>query len=307
MSSPNVYVAAGSSGVIDKLRSMRILIAGASGMVGSAVTPFLAERGHTVVRLVRREPGTGEVRWDPDAGTIDSASLEGFDAVVHLATLPWPMRWTSEAKQRMRANRMTTNSLLAESLARCKHKPRVLVCASGMGIYPSSGDQVITEESPPGSDFLAMLQRDGEAAAMKAYEAGIRVVNLRIPAVLGGDAIRRNMGRLGSGRQWSSWVSRDELASIVNYVLLTDSLVGPVNPVSPNPVRNAEYVETFSRILGGKPGIPMPAFLLRLMLGEMADTLILASRRIEPRRLLAAGYESGFRSSRSRCGMSLTC
>ena len=273
---------------------MKILIAGASGMIGSAVAPDLTNQGHEVVRLVRRTPVAGEVQWDPDAGTLDAAGLEGFDGVVHLATMPWPMRWTSESKERMRANRLATNSLLAENLARCKHKPRVLVCASGMGVYPSSGDQVITEQSPLGSDFLAMLQRDGEAAALKASAAGIRVANLRIPAVLGGDALRRNMGRLGSGRQWSSWVSRDELVSIVNYVLVTDTLEGPVNPVSPNPVCNAEYAATLSRALGRKPGLPMPAFLLRLMLGEMAEALILASRRIAPRKLLAAGYQFRF-------------
>jgi len=263
-------------------------------MIGSAVAPYLASQGHEVVRLVRREPGDGEVRWDPDAGTIDAAGLEGFDGVVHVASMPWPARWTSEAKKQMRANRIVTNSLLAETLASRQRKPRVLVCASGMGIYPSCGDQVITEESALGSDFLATLQRDGEAAAAQASSAGIRVVNLRIPAVLGGAAIRRNMGRLGSGRQWSSWVALDELANIVNYVLVTDALVGPVNPVSPNPVRNAEYAATLSRVLGSKPGLPIPAFLLRLMLGEMGDALILASRRIEPRKLLATGYQFRF-------------
>lgn len=269
---------------------MRILFAGANGMIGSVVAPYLAGQGHEVVRLVRREPVGCEVQWNPDAGTIDSAKLEGFDGVIHLATSPWPMRWTSRAKQKIRANRMATNGLLAESLAKCKHKPRILVCASGMGIYPSSGDQVITEESPLGSDFLAMLQRDGEAATLKAHEAGIRVVNLRIPAVLGGESIHRGVGQLGSGRQWSSWVSREELGSLINYVLCTDSLVGPVNAVSPNPVRNAEYAETFSRVLKRQPGITIPAFLLRLMLGEIADALLLASRRILPCRLLDSGY-----------------
>jgi NAD dependent epimerase/dehydratase family enzyme len=152
---------------------------------------------------------------------------------------------------------------------------------------------VISEESPLGSDFLAMLQRDGEAAAMKASAAGIRVVNLRIPAVLGGDALRRGMGRVGSGQQWNSWVSRDELASIIHHVLVTDDLAGPVNPVSPNPVRNAESAETISRVLGRKPGMPLPAWMLRLALGELADALLLASRRIQPGKLLATGY--GFR------------
>jgi hypothetical protein len=260
-------------------------------MIGSVVTPYLASQGHEVVRLVRREPEAGEVHWDPDAGNIDVAGLEGFDGVVNLATMPWPMRWTAEAKQRIRANRLATNGILVENLARCKHKPRVLVFASGMGIYPSFGDQVISEESPLGTDFLAMLQQDGEAVAMKACEAGMRVVNLRIPAVLGGSAIQRAMGRMGSGRQWNSWVGRDELASIVNYVLQNDRLVGPVNPVSPNPVRNAEFTTTVSRALDRRPGLPLPAFLLRLMLGEMADALILASRRIEPGKLLASGYQ----------------
>jgi uncharacterized protein (TIGR01777 family) len=273
---------------------MRILIAGASGMIGSVVAPFLATQGHEVVRLVRREPGADEVRWDPDAGTIDAASLEGFDGVINLASIPWPMRWTPKAKQQIRANRMATNSLLAETLANCQRKPRVLVCASGMGIYPSSGDQVITEETTPGADFLAKLQYDGEAAAMKASAAGIRVVNLRIPAVLGGAVVRRSMGQIGDGRQWGSWVSRDELASIIQFVLENDALVGPVNPVSPNPLRNAEYVATFCRVLGSRPGPAIPAFALRLMLGEMADALILASRRIEPRKLLAAGYSFRF-------------
>lgn len=273
---------------------MRILISGASGMVGSAVAPYLASQGHEVVRLVRRAPGAGEVRWDPDAGTIDAAGLEGLDGVVHVATMPWPMRWTAAAKVRMHANRLATNGLLATTLAGCRRKPQVLVCASGMGIYPPSGDQVLTEDSPLGTDFLAMLQRDGEAATGPASAAGIRVVNLRIPPVLGGAAIRRNTSRIGSGRQWFSWVARDELASIVQHVLVTPALVGPVNPVSPHPVPNAELAATVSRVLGRKPGLPVPAFLLRLLLGEMGQALVLASRRIQPARLLATGYRFRF-------------
>ena len=273
---------------------MRILISGASGMIGSVVSPYLASQGHEIVRLVRRAPEAGEVRWDPDAGTIDAAGLEGLDGVVHVATMPWPLRWTSKFKQEMLANRLRTNRLLAETLAARQRKPRVLVCASGMGIYPSSGDQVLTEDSPVGTDFLAQLQCSGEAATAPASVAGIRVVHLRIPAVLGGASIRRNMGRIGNGRQWASWVSRDELASIVQHVLVTDTLVGPVNPVSPHPVRNADMAATLSRALGQKPGLPMPAFLLRLLIGEMAQALILASRRLEPRKLIATGYRFRF-------------
>jgi uncharacterized protein (TIGR01777 family) len=214
--------------------------------------------------------------------------------VVHVATMPWPARWTATAKRQIRANRLATNGLLAETLASRKRKPNVLVCASGMGIYPSSGDQVLTEASPLGSDFLAMLQRDGEAATAPASAAGLRVASLRIPAVLGGASLRRNMGRLGNGRQWSSWVARDEMASIVEHVLLTETLIGPINTVSPNPVRNADFAATLSRALGSRPGRPIPAFLLRLMLGEMADALVLASRRILPAKLMNSGYQFRF-------------
>jgi len=273
---------------------LRVLMSGTSGMIGSAVAPYLAGNGYEVVRLVRREPAAGEVRWDPDGGTINAAALEGFDGVVHVASMRWPMRWTAKAKQEIRNNRLRANRLLAETLARCRRKPQVFVFASGMGIYPSSGDDILTEESPLGTDFLAALQREGEAATAPAAAAGIRVVGLRIPAVLGGPAVRRNTGRIGIGRQWSSWVSRDELASIIQHILVTDALSGPVNPVSPNPVRNAEFATTLSRVLGRKPGLPIPAFVLRLLVGEMAEALILASRRIEPRRLVATGYKFRF-------------
>jgi uncharacterized protein (TIGR01777 family) len=273
---------------------MKILIAGSSGMIGSAVATYLASQGHEVNRLVRRAPVAGEVPWDPDAGTIDAAGLEGLDGVVHLATRPWPMRWTSKAKQQIYANRIATNSLLANTLAGCQHKPQALICASGMGIYPASGDQILTEDSPPGTDFLARLQCDGEAATAPAAVAGIRVVNLRIPGVLGGAGLKRNIGRAGSGRQWTSWVARDELAYIIEYVLITDALAGPVNPTSPNPVRNVEMAAALSRALRLRPGLPLPAFLLRLMLGEMAEALILASRRILPGKLLDAGYQFHF-------------
>lgn len=273
---------------------MKILIAGTGGMIGSAVAPYLASRGHEIHRLVRQDPGTGQVHWDPDSGRIDAAGLEGFDSVVHLASMTWSMRWTSRNKKLIYNNRISTNGLLAKALAECRRKPRLLVCASGMGIYPDSGDQVLTEDSPPGTGFLTHLQIDGEAATKPATAAGIRVVNLRIPGVLGGESLKRNMGRMGNGRQWTSWIGRDELAYIMDFVLMNDGLSGPINPVSPNPVSNAEFAATLSRVRGNKPGLPMPAYLLRIMLGEMAEELILASRRIIPGRLLAAGYSFRF-------------
>ncbi len=273
---------------------MRILISGASGMIGSAVAPYLVSQGHEVVRLVRRSPGENEIQWDPDSETIEAERLEGFDGVVHLASMPWTGRWTPAFKETIRRNRIGTNGLLARTLASRKRKPQVLVCASGVGIYAPSEEQILTEASPVGVDFLATLQCDGEASTAPASAAGIRVVHLRIPPVIGGPAAQRRMGRLGNGQQWSSWISRDELASIVHYVLVTDVVNGPVNPTSPNPVRNVEFAATLARVLGGRPGIPIPAFMLRLLIGEMADSLILASRRVEPRKLLDAGYQFRF-------------
>ena len=275
-----------------KQKTMRILIAGAGGVIGSAVAPYLAQQGHIVARLVRRAPGAGEVHWDPDAGTINAAGIEGFDGVVHVASLP-QARWTSAFINRWRENHIGTNRLLAETLAHCREKPRVLVCASAQGIYPSSGDQVLAEDSAEGTDYLADLLRDGEQATTLASEAGIRVVHLRIPTVLSGAslaAMSSNIRRLGSGRQWFSWVARDEMASIVQHALVTDALEGPANAPSPNPVRNAEFFATLGHVLGRTPRLPMPAFVLRLMLGGMADALILASRRLAPQRLIETGY-----------------
>ena len=280
---------------------MKILIAGAGGFIGSAVASHLSTQGYEVTRLVRREAGPGEVRWDPDGGTIDTAGLEGFDGVIQVASMAWGGRWTPAFKQQIRDNHVGAIRIIADALANCRQKPGVLICASGMGIYPSSGDQVITEDSQPGTDFLARLQCDGEAAANPAAAAGIRVVHLRIPMVLGGRNLamlaanlRRGFGRLGSGRQWCSWVCRDELVSIIHFALTCEAVRGPINAVSPHPVTNAEFTETLARILGSQPRLAIPAFVLRLMLGEMADALALASRRMVPGKLLEAGYAFRF-------------
>jgi uncharacterized protein (TIGR01777 family) len=269
---------------------MKILIAGSHGLVGSAVTPYLVACGHQVSRLVRSAPEPGDVWWDPDKGEIDTLNLEGFDGVVHLASMPWPMRWTAQAKEKIRANHLGTNRLLAESLIGCSHKPRVLICASGMGYYAPSGDEVLTENCPAGTSFLAKLQQDGEAATATANKAGVRVVHLRIPPVIGGPALQRVSFQAGKGQQWMSWIGRDELAYIIEFALTTESLSGPVNAVSPHPVRNAEFAMISSMDAGQKPRFVMPAFFARLVLGEMGEEFLLASRRIQPAKLLAAGY-----------------
>ena len=204
------------------------------------------------------------------------------------------MRWTAKAKQQIRSNCLATNRLLARSLAACERKPRALICASGMGYYPSSGETILTEDSPAGTSFLARLQQDGEAATAQASAAGIRVVHLRIPPVLGGPALQRAGLQVGDGQQWTSWVSLDELASIVGFALKTETLSGPVNATSPKPLRNADFASISSQVLGKKPGVAMPAFIVRLLMGEMAEELILSSRRIQPVKLVAAGYQFCF-------------
>jgi uncharacterized protein (TIGR01777 family) len=273
---------------------MKVLIAGSHGMVGSAVTRHLLAAGHDVVRLVRSAPEVGEVWWDPDAGQIDEAGLEGLDAVVNVATMRWPMRWSNKVKQALRANRVATNRLLAEALAGCKRKPEVLVCAAGAGYYASSGDEVLTEESPAGAGFLSVLDQDGEAATAAASDAGIRVVHLRIPMVLGGQALQFAGFRAGDAQQWVSWIGRDELAAIIEFVLRSQSLRGAINACSPNPMRGEAFATRAAWALHRKPGCSIPAFMVHLVMGEMGDELMLASRRLRPARLLAAGYRFRF-------------
>jgi uncharacterized protein (TIGR01777 family) len=285
----------------NKEKEMKILLAGSHGMIGSAVTRHLIECGHDIVRLVRHTPGPGEVWWDPDAGKISASGLEGFDGVINLATVRWPFRWTRKAKEKIRANRIATYRILAESLAACVHKPRVLVCASGIGVYPSSGDDILTEDIVPCSSFLSAVDRAGETATAAAEAGGIRVVHLRIPQVMGGPMLKMVGFQAGNGQQWISWIGRDELASIIEFALTTERLSGPVNAVSPNPLRNAQFASTATRALGLKPGGVMPDFIVRLVMGEMGEEFALASRRAQPAMLLAAGYH--FRYPELECAL----
>jgi uncharacterized protein len=204
------------------------------------------------------------------------------------------MRWTDKVKQKLMANRVETNRLLAGSLAGCAHKPKVLVCAAGQGFYAPSGDDVLTEDCPMGTSFLARLDVDGENATALATRAGIRVVHLRIPMVLGGVRLKQIGFQAGNGQQWMSWIGRDELASIIEFALRTDALSGPVNASSPNPMRLADFARVSSEAMGQKLGGAMPTFLVRLIMGEMGEEFLLASRRVHPARLLTAGYQFRF-------------
>ncbi len=281
---------------------MKILVSGSSGLVGSALVPFLSSGGHEIVRLIRGwpQPGEAAVPWDPPAGRIEAARLEGLDAVVHLAGENIAGRWTATRKARIRESRVQGTRLLAETLARLARPPKVFVCASAIGYYGDRGDAVLREDSPPGAGFLAEVCREWEAAARPAAEKGVRVVHLRIGVVLSpaGGALARMLtpfklglgGRIGAGGQFMSWIAIDDLTGAIHHALATESLRGPVNAVAPRPVTNREFTKTLGRVLGRPTLFPMPAFAARLTFGEMADELLLASARVEPAKLVTSGY-----------------
>jgi uncharacterized protein (TIGR01777 family) len=252
---------------------------------------------------VRREPRPGEdvLRWDPSSGAITPAGPSVADAVVHLAgDSIMGLRWTAEKKRRIRESRVTATRLLVQTLTRLAKPPAVLICASGVGYYGSRGDEVLSEESRPGTGFLADLAREWEAATATAIAQGIRVVNLRLGVVLSahGGALAKMLtpfrlglgGVIGDGAQWMSWIALDDVTGAIRHALTTDALRGPVNAVAPAPVTNAEFTRTLGRALGRPTLVPLPAFAARLALGEMADELLLASQRVVPARLQASGY-----------------
>jgi len=278
-----------------------VAVTGASGLVGSALVSSLTAGGHRVIPLVRRAPRPGEsaLRWDPSSGAVTPAPVA--DAIVHLAgDSIMGLRWTAEKKRRIRESRTTATRLLVQTLTRLPKPPAVLVCASGVGYYGSRGDEVLSEESRPGTGFLAELAREWEAASAAAIAQGIRVVHLRFGIVLSakGGALARMLtpfrlglgGTIGDGAQWMSWIALDDVIGAIGHALTTDSLRGPVNAVAPAPVTNAEFTRILGRVLGRPTLLPLPAFVARLALGEMADELLLASQRVVPARLQASGY-----------------
>ncbi len=283
---------------------MKILVSGSTGLVGSTLIPFLTTGDHSVVRLVR---GTSEqgVRWDPAQGEIETAKLEGFDAVVHLAGENISGgRWNDERKERIRDSRIKGTRLLAGALAKLKKKPKVLVCASAIGFYGDRGEEVLGEDAAAGEGFLSSVCVDWEKAADAARAAGIRVVHLRFGVVLasGGGALAKMLlpfklglgGVIGDGDQYMSWVTVDDAVGMIHYAIENDALAGPVNAVAPNPVTNREFTKTLGAVLSRPTLIPVPAFGVRLALGEMADELLLSSTRVVPNKLRESGYAFRF-------------
>ena len=288
---------------------MRVLVSGSTGFLGTALVETLEGQGHAVARLVRpatSRKNAGSAReqtvvWDPVAGQFDAAGAEGADALIHLAGASIAGgRWNASRKALLRTSRIDATRHLIGALAKLQRPPRVIVAASAIGYYGNRGDETLTEASAPGSDFLAGLCREWEAETARGAEFGARVVNPRFGIILAahGGALPRMAlpfkmcagGRLGDGRQWMSCLTLREAVSIVQFALANSALTGPVNAVTPNPVRNSEFTSVLAKTLRRPALFPAPAFALRLALGEMADALLLISQRVMPTKLTDAGY-----------------
>lgn len=283
----------------------RVLLSGASGLIGAALLPSLEQAGTEVVRLVRGPAGqVREISWDPmaDAGAgLSPAAVSGFDAVIHLAGETIVGRWTEAKRKAIRDSRVRGTRNLARALARTESKPRAFVCASAIGFYGDRGEEVLTEESATGQGFLPEVCREWEEASRIAAEAGIRTVNLRTGLALSGKggALQKMLtpfklgvgGRIGSGKQWWSWIHINDMVGGIQHALRTESLAGPVNMVAPNAVRNAEFTKTLASVLARPAFFPVPGFALSIVFGGMAaQELFLSSQRVKPGRLQSSGY-----------------
>lgn len=280
-----------------------ILISGASGFVGTHLTETLSDRGDKIVFLSRSAKSTKKnvIHWNPAEGEIDLDQSENLDAVVHLAGENIAGRWTEDKKTRIENSRVLGTKLLCETLSALSKKPKVLISASAIGIYGNRGDEVLTEASAPGDGFLSDVGVKWEGATKAASEAGIRVCNMRIGLVLGSDggALEKMLlpfkfglgGNIGDGSQYWSWIAIDDLVRIILYLLENDNIEGPVNAVSPQSVTNHEFTSILGKVLNRPTIIPLPAFVARGLLGEMAQETMLASTRVIPKKLLDSGFE----------------
>jgi len=282
---------------------MKILVSGSHGLVGKALIRGLTSDGHEVVRLVRgeRASGSSDVEWRPDEGRIDAQHLEGIQAVVHLAGESIASgRWTAEKKRAIRDSRVKGTALLSEALARLSRPPSAFLSASAIGYYGDREDELLTEKSAPGKDFLSDVCVEWEAATRPAVEKGIRTVCTRFGIILDANegALAKMLppfrmgigGRIGNGKQWMSWIALDDVVNGLKFVMEEESVRGPVNFVAPTPVRNAEFTKTLGRVLSRPTFFPVPEFGVRLAFGEMADALLLSSQKVEPSILRDKGF-----------------
>jgi uncharacterized protein len=282
---------------------MKILVSGSHGLVGRALIKSVTAYGIEVSRLVRQKPtdGAREIEWHPDEGVLDAKQLEGLDAVVHLAGESIASgRWSDDKKRAIRESRVKGTQLLSRSLAQLSQPPATFISASAIGYYGNRGDELLTEESAPGTDFLASVCMEWEKSTAAAAEKGIRTVNTRFGIILdaSGGALEKMLtpfrmgigGRVGNGKQWMSWISLDDVVAGLRFVLDNSSASGPVNFVAPNPVTNAEFTKALGRALSRPTFFPIPKIGVQLAFGEMADALLLSSQRVEPRVLKESGY-----------------
>ena len=282
---------------------MKVLISGSSGLIGTALVRSLESSGHSITRLVRPNSSgaSSGIAWDPASGSLDARRLEGFDAAVHLSGENVASgRWSADQKARIRDSRVRSAELLANALAGLDSPPKVFACASATGYYGDRGDEILTEDAAPGSDFLADVSVEWENATAPASDAGIRVANMRISVVLTaaggmvatvGPIFKLGLGgRLGSGAQYLSWISREDIIRAMEWILDRDDLSGPVNLCSSNPVTNSEFTRTMGRILRRPALFPVPGFALRITQGEITD-MLLASVRAAPTKLITSGFD----------------
>jgi uncharacterized protein (TIGR01777 family) len=280
---------------------MKIVISGASGLIGTQLVTSLKSSGHEVVQLVRRSAAAGQIMWDPKSGKLDPASLEGCDAVIHLSGAGiGDKRWSDAYRKEILDSRTTTTSLLANTIASLQRKPSVFLSGSAIGIYGARGDEQLTETSAHGTGFLADVCEQWEAAAQPAIDAGVRTVFLRTGIVLSpkGGALKKLLplfrlgvgGKFGNGKQWQSWISMDdEVASIIH--LLTANVSGAINLTAPQPVTNAEFTKVLARVVKRPAIVPVPTFAPKILLGgELADALLFTGQRVMPQALTASGY-----------------
>jgi len=292
---------------------MKILVTGATGLVGTALVAALAREGHTVCRLVRSVTkstggtvGAFDVPWDPETGNLGGAAV-GAEAVVNLGGASIVAgRWTDARKKLLRTSRVDSTRALVRALGKMNAKPDVLVSASAVGFYGNRGDEILTEDSAPGNNFLGNLAKDWEAEALRAEEFGTRVVLARFGIILAseGGALPEMMlpfkfgvgGRIGDGKQWMSWVALEDVVAILRLALIKRELCGPINVVAPEPVRNADFVKELAKAMHRPAIFPAPAVALRLAMGEMADALLLSSQRAVPQKLTHEGYSFASRN-----------
>jgi uncharacterized protein len=286
----------------------RILVSGVSGPIGAALLPSLKTSGWSVVRLVRGPAsGDGQIAWDPTVA-IAPELVSGFDAVVHLAGESIFGRWTAGKKRKILDSRVTGTLNLAQALARAEEKPKVFVSGSAIGYYGNRGDELLSEESAPGTGYLAKVCQEWEEATTPAVQADIRTAHIRTGIVLSakGGALGAMLppfklglgGRTGDGRQWMSWIDVRDMVGAIHHVLKNDLLQGAVNMVAPKPVRNAEFAATLAGVLGRPAIFPMPAFAAKLVFGEMGEELLLGSQKVEPGKLISSGYPFRYRELR---------